>query len=113
MGRLNSGVRPLKSKFLIPAASILGVCIAAYLVYVFFDGDSCADAGGSYKYLRLHCDIPADISYESMLWSGTLAFWAIYATLTVITGALLTGAIVGVAFGLTTLLAVSVHGRRA
>ena len=87
------------SNRLISFISIFGFAIAAWLVYLFFEGDSCMDAGGSFDYLRFHCNTGPDLIYTYIYRTAKPAFWVIYGICTLLTGIFIAGALGGVIAG--------------
>jgi hypothetical protein len=88
---------------LISIISIFGFAVAAWLVYLFFESDSCMDAGGSFEYLRFRCNTGSDLSYTFLYRSAKPAFWVIYGICTLLAGIFITGILGGVIAGVRSL----------
>ena len=91
------------SSRLISIVSILGFGIAAWLVYLFFESDSCMEVGGSFEYMRFRCNTAPDVTYTPLYRAAKPAFWAIYGAFSILAGLLVTGLLVGVVAGLRSL----------
>jgi len=90
-------------KYLLPAAVILCFGIASWLVYLFFEGDSCADAGGSFSSLAAQCFMAPSETYIPLHRKATWAFWVLYSLVSLVTGIVLTGFLGGIVAGLRSL----------
>jgi hypothetical protein len=90
-------------KFLAPTAAILCFGIAAWLVYLFFEGDSCADAGGSFNPLIAQCFTAPGEGYIPLYRKATWIFWAFYTFLSLVVGVFVIGLLGGIVAGLRSL----------
>lgn len=91
------------AKHLATFGGILCIGLASWLVYLFFEGDSCADAGGSFNSLIAQCFIDSEENYIPMYRKGTAFFWAIYGVVSLVVGLILAAVLGGLAFGLRSL----------
>ena len=87
-------------KYLATLGGILCFGLASWLVYLFFEGDSCADAGGSFNSLIAQCFIAPGESYTPMYRKGTGIFWLIYGFTSLVVGLIITAIFGGLAFAL-------------
>ena len=90
-------------KHLFPIAGILCFSAAGWLVYLFFEGDSCADAGGAFSSLTAQCLTAPGESYIPTYRTGTWFFWAIYGFASLLVGVLIAGILGGIVAGLRSL----------
>ena len=90
-------------KYLAPAAGVLGFCIGAWLVYLFFEGDSCADAGGSFNSLIVQCFTATGDTYIPLYRKATWIFWVLYTLVTLVVGTVVSGILGGIIAGLHSL----------
>ena len=90
-------------KYLAVAASILCFGTAAWLVYLLFEGDSCADAGGSFNSLVAQCFMAPGDSYVPLYRKATWIFWVIYSLVSLVAGVLVMGLLGGIVAGLRSL----------
>ena len=67
-------------KFIAPFLGILCFSTAAWLVYLFFEGDACADAGGSFNSLIAQCFTAPGDSYTPLYRNATWVFWSFTAS---------------------------------
>lgn len=99
-------------KFLAPIAVLLCFGVAAWLVYLFFEGDSCGDKGGSFNLLIAECFTVPGESYIPLYRKATWIFWVLYCFVSLIVGVLVTGLLGGLVAGLQSLWFDAVRGSR-
>jgi hypothetical protein len=90
-------------QYLSPIAAILCFAAAGWLVYLFFEGDSCADAGGAFRSLTAQCLTAPGETYTPVYRTGTWLFWVVYCLASLVVAVLMGGALGGIVAGLRSL----------
>lgn len=99
-------------KYLVPAAGILCLGLSSWLVYLFFAGDSCSDAGGSFSSLAGQCLVAPGETYVPLYRQATWIFWVLYGALSLGLGLAFLGLLYGAAAGVRSLWGDVLHGAR-
>lgn len=76
------------------------LALSASLTLLFFEGDSCLDAGGAFHALAYRCELADGRHYVSLVWKARWPFWGLYAVITLFVAAPLCALGVGLAAGL-------------
>jgi hypothetical protein len=72
----------------------------AWLAYLFFEGDACADAGGGAITWLGQCSTAPGETYTPMYRNGTWIFWVLYGIASIVVGWLIAALLAGIVFGL-------------
>ena len=84
----------------------------AWLAYIFFEGDACADAGGVLNWFA-QCSTAPGKTYTPMYRNGTWIFWVLYGIASIVVGWLIAALLAGIVFGLRSLWFDVIRGSRS
>ena len=99
-------------KYLAPAAGIACLGMSSWLVYLFFEGDSCLDAGGSFSSLTAQCLTAPGAVHIPLYRKATWIFWVFHGAASLVVGLAFAGILGGLVAGLRSLWSDVLRGSR-
>lgn len=82
----------------------LGVlALSGWLVLLFFEGDSCGDAGGAFHAIAYRCELADGRGYTTLVSRARWPFWVLHAALAFVLATALGALGTGLAWGLRSL----------